>query len=59
MKYCNKTKNEKIVLSIENLHVLKWYINSSFAIHPDFRSQTGGVMIFGKGAVQSISRKQN
>ena len=58
MKYCNKTKNEKLVLSIDNLHVLKWYIDSSFVIHPDFRSQTGGVMSFGKGAVQSISRKQ-
>ena len=33
MKYCNKTKNEKLVLSIDNLHVLKWYIDSSFTIH--------------------------
>ena len=54
MKYCNKTKNEKLVLSIDNLHVLKWYIDSSFVIHPDFRSQTRGVMSFDKGAVQSI-----
>ena len=36
----------------------KWYVDASFAVHPDFRSQTGGTMKFGKGAVQSLSKKQ-
>jgi hypothetical protein len=35
-----------------------WHIDAAFAVHPDFRSHTGGVMTYGRGAVQSISRKQ-
>jgi hypothetical protein len=33
-------------------------VDASFAVHPDFKSQTGTMMTQGKGAVQSIARKQ-
>ena len=36
----------------------EWYVDASFTVHPDFRSQTGGTMTFGKGAVQWLSKKQ-
>ena len=48
----------KLTLSTENLWSIKWYVDVSFAVHPDFRSQTGGTMTFGKGAVQLLSKKQ-
>jgi hypothetical protein len=35
--------------------VVKWYVD---AVHPDFKSHTSAVMMLGKGAVQSIARKQ-
>ena len=43
-----------------NIHVIKWYIDAAFAVHPDFKRHTGMVMQFvgGRGAVQSASRKQ-
>jgi hypothetical protein len=47
-----------LTLSADNLHILKWYIDVSFAVHPDFKSHTGGVMTYGEGAVQTISSKQ-
>jgi hypothetical protein len=37
---------------------MKWHVDASFAVHPDFRSRTGGVMTFGNGALISLSRKQ-
>ena len=37
---------------------IKWYIDASFAVHPDMRSHTGGTMTLGKGSVYSLSRKQ-
>ena len=42
------------------MNVIKWYIDASFAVHPDFKSHTGMVMQFvgGRGAVQSASRNQ-
>ena len=58
MKYLNGTQDMKLTLSAENLRSIKWYVDASFAVHPDFRSQTGGTMTFGKGAVQSLSKKQ-
>jgi hypothetical protein len=58
LKYCNGTRKDKLILSADSLHVIKWYVDASFAVHPDFKSHTGGVMTFGGGAVQSLSRKQ-
>ena len=45
-------------MSADNLHVIKWYVDASFAVHPDFKSHTGVVMTFGKGGAINISRKQ-
>jgi hypothetical protein len=36
----------------------KWWINASFAVHPDMRSHTGGTLSLGKGSVYSMLRKQ-
>ena len=58
MKYLNGTRSERITLSADSLHVIKWYVDASFAVHPDFKSHTGATMTMGRGAVQSISRKQ-
>ena len=58
MKYINGTKSDKLILSADNLHVIKWYVDSSFAVHPDMKSHTGGVMTYGSGAAITASRKQ-
>ena len=58
MKYLNGTKRYHMTLKIDNLKIVKWYVDASFAVHPDFRSHTGGVMKMGTGAIQSISSKQ-
>ena len=58
MKYLNGTRSERVTLSADSLHVIKWYVDASFAVHPDFKSHTGATMTMGRGAIQSISRKQ-
>jgi hypothetical protein len=58
MKYLNGTKGENLTVSADNLRVVKWYLDASFAVHPDFKSHTGAMMTLGKGAMQSIARKQ-
>ena len=47
-----------MALSADNLQIIKWYVDASFAVHPDFKSHTGAIMTMGNGAIQSISRKQ-
>lgn len=58
IKYLNGTRNDKLVLSADDLRCLKWYVDASFALHPDYKSHTGGMLTFGNGAVQTASRKQ-
>lgn len=58
MKYLKDTRFLKLTLSAENLRVLKWYLDSSYAVHPDCKGHTGGMLTLGKGAVTSGSRKQ-
>jgi hypothetical protein len=58
MKYLNGTKGENLTLSADNLRVVKWYVDTSFAVHPDFKSHTSAMMMLGKGVMQSIARKQ-
>jgi hypothetical protein len=60
MKYLNGTRHLRLILSAGNLHCIKWFVDASFAVHPDYKSHTGATMSFedGEGAVQSVSRKQ-
>ena len=44
MRYLNGTRNDKLILSADDIHMIKWYVDASFAVHPDFRSHTGSVM---------------
>ena len=58
LKYINGTRKDKLILSADDLHVIKWYVDCAFAVHPDFKSHTGGNMTYGRGTPVSMSRKQ-
>ena len=58
MKYLNGTREMVLTLSADNASIIKWYVDVAFAVHPDFKSHTGIIMKMGKGAIQSVSRKQ-
>jgi hypothetical protein len=58
MQFLNCTKDDKLILSADNLHVIKWFVDSSFAVHPDFKSHTGGTMTLGQGSLINKSGKQ-
>jgi hypothetical protein len=40
------------------MHVVKWWVDASFAVHPDMKSHTGATMSLGKGAAYSRSMRQ-
>ena len=58
MKYLNGTRQLKHTMKASDLITVKWFVDASFAVHPDFKSHTGGTMTFGQGATQSHCRKQ-
>jgi hypothetical protein len=58
MKYLQQTSKDCLTLKADGTGDLKWYVDASFAVHPDMRSHTGATMTMGAGAITSISRKQ-
>ena len=52
------SKQQNFFFHVDDFICVKWYVDASFAVHPDFKSHTGANMTFGNGAVQSVSRKQ-
>ena len=58
MRYLRATRDTLLTLEASNVRVIKWWVDASFAVHPDMRSHTGAVMTLGKGAMYSISSRQ-
>jgi hypothetical protein len=47
-----------LILSADGSGFLMWYVNASFAVHPNMRSHTGGVFTMGRGCPIISSPKQ-
>ena len=45
IKYLNGTKRKYGTLSYDNLKVIKWYVEASFAVHPDLKSRTRALLL--------------
>jgi hypothetical protein len=58
LQYLNGTREDTLTIGIDDLNVVKWYVDASFAVHPDFKSHTGACASLGTGAAMSMSRKQ-
>ena len=58
MKYGNGTKELVLTLSAEQLNIMKWFVDATYAVHDDFKSHTGMTMTMGQGAIMSMSQKQ-
>jgi hypothetical protein len=57
LKYLKGTKYLKLKLSIDNLGMLKWYVDGSHDVHWDCKGHKGVVFTMGKGATSSYLRK--
>ena len=58
MRYLRSTTTMPLTLEADNLHIVKWWVDASYAVHPDMKSHTGGTMSLGKGAIYSTSTRQ-
>jgi hypothetical protein len=58
MDFLKATQDDVTILAADQDFIIKWYIDSSFAVHPDFKSHTGATMTMGTGVVTSQSTKQ-
>jgi hypothetical protein len=58
IKYLRGTKDLPLTLSASNAGILKWWVDGSFAVHPDMKSHTGGGLSLGRGFPIVMSTKQ-
>jgi len=58
IRYLRGSINMPLILEANNTRVIKWWVDASFAVHPDMRSHTGGAMSMGKGIIYGTSTRQ-
>ena len=58
LRFLRETKNDHLTLEADGNSVISWWIDASYAVHPNMRSHTGATMSMGKGCPISISTKQ-
>ena len=58
IRYLRHTLSICLVLGKDDTGVLRWWIDASYAVHPDMRGHTGATMSMGNGSVFSGSWKQ-
>jgi hypothetical protein len=58
MRYLRGTVDMPLTLEANNMSIVKWWVDAAYAVHPDMKSHTGGLMSLGKGAIYGASTKQ-
>ena len=58
LSYLAGTITLPLILSADGTHVIKWWVDASFATRREMRSQTGGTMSMGRGSIFSTATKQ-
>jgi len=53
-----ETIDDELILSADRLDIIRWFVDTAFTVHPDFKSHTAGAMTLGRGALLNESRKQ-
>ena len=58
IEYLRFTVDLPLILGANNCGVLNWYVDASFAVHPNMRGHTGGGLSMGRGFPIVCSTKQ-
>jgi hypothetical protein len=59
MRYLRATRTMPLTLeATAGINIIKWWVDASYAVHPDMQSHTGAMMTLGQGAVYAMSSRQ-
>ena len=50
--------NASLELSCDKTGILKWWVDASYAVHPDMKGHTGRTFSLGKGSIYNMPMKQ-
>jgi hypothetical protein len=58
MRYLQATLDLKLVLSADGSGMVRWWVDTAYAVHYDMKGHTGGTLSMGKGSIYSFSGAQ-
>jgi hypothetical protein len=58
IRYLRHTVSMPLTLEADDIQLVKWWADASFAVHADMKSHTGGAMSLGKGVIYGTSTRQ-
>jgi hypothetical protein len=58
LQFIRATKDDYLTLSAASLHNVRWWVDASYAVHPDMKSHTGGALSLGTGVIYGTSKSQ-
>jgi Reverse transcriptase (RNA-dependent DNA polymerase) len=58
MRYLQATVYLKLTLESDGSGIIRWWVDASYAVHPDMKGHTGGTMMMGKGSIYSSASAQ-
>jgi hypothetical protein len=58
MRYLRATAQLPLTLESDCAGKIQWWVDASFAVHPDMKSHTGAVMTMGNGAAFTMTTRQ-
>jgi hypothetical protein len=58
MKYLQGTIDLPLIVKADDTGIIRWWVDASYAVHPDMKGHTGGTMSWGSGMIYSTSTKQ-
>jgi hypothetical protein len=57
LKYLKGTMHMRLRLSVDDLRIIRWWVDASYNVHEDCKGHTGAMMSLGRGAPMSFCRK--
>ena len=58
LKYLKGTMYLGLTFFVNDIGLVTWFVDASYAVHADCKAHTGAMMTFGKGAMACFSQKQ-
>jgi hypothetical protein len=58
LQFIRATKDEFLTLSAHSLYNVQWWVDASYAVHPDIKSHTGGALSLRTGVIYGTSKQQ-
>jgi Reverse transcriptase (RNA-dependent DNA polymerase) len=58
MRYLQSTIYLKLKLESDGSGIIRWWVDASYAVHPDMKGHTGGTLSMGKGSIYSVATGQ-